>query len=275
MILVGTDRGCDPDSVGHVYAFERDTGKVRWKYGSTSVPTDIVRIGSNVVFGSFQGQWSSIDLRTGKLQWNFSLDTPNENCDLPKPPLAYHDRLFVAGLDGVIYGLDGTSGRLAWKRKLSSPPSTSLAVRDKSLYVGTTQNRLYRLNIQTGEILTELSVEATPVGKLVFDHDSLLLFLENRLERSGYLVSIDSELTGLRWRQKSSPEWASERPHLWKGNIIAGNCRGELAAFRASDGAPQWSLNVKGCIRSIGSSGDMLFGGVQEGTIYAFELSRR
>lgn len=273
LILVGTDQGCDPDSVGHVYAFERITGKVRWKYRSTSVPTDIVQLGSNVFFGSFQGQWSSVSLRTGSLNWNFSVDTPNTNCDPIKSPIAYENRFFLIGLDGVIYALDATSGRVAWKRKLSSAPTTSLAVWNKSLYVGTTQNHLYRLNIQTGDILAELGVEATPVGRLAAGNNSLLMFLENRSDRIGYIITVDSELKDVRWQHKSSPEWASERPHLWKGNIAAGNCRGEVAAFRASDGAPRWTLNVKGCIRSIGSSGNMLFIGVQEGTIYAFDLS--
>ena len=66
LILIGTDRSCDPNGVGHVYAFERDSGKVRWKYRSTSVPTDIVQINSNVYFGSFQDNWSSVDLQTGR-----------------------------------------------------------------------------------------------------------------------------------------------------------------------------------------------------------------
>jgi hypothetical protein len=45
-----------------------------------------------------------------------------------------------------------------------------------------------------------------------------------------------------------------------------------MAAFRATDGERQWNLSLKGCIRSIGSSGSMLFAGVQEGTVYAYEL---
>lgn len=45
-----------------------------------------------------------------------------------------------------------------------------------------------------------------------------------------------------------------------------------MAAFRAADGEPQWKLSVKGCVTSIGSSGDMLFVGAQEGAVYAFEL---
>jgi len=271
LILIGSDRSCDPEGVGHVYAFERSSGNVRWKYGSTSVPTDIVQVGSNVLFGSFHDRWSSVDLRTGKLNWNFSTGAANPDCHIPKVPVTDGKHLFIAGLDGVIYSLDALSGRITWKRKLPAAPSTGLAINDKTIYVGTDDQRIYRLTAETGVVISELAVEAKPVGRVTFANDSLFLFLEDASERVGYIVSLDSKLAGVRWKQRSSPDWASERPHLWKEFLVAGNCRGELAAFRASDGAPQWNLNLKGCIRSIGSSGSMLFAGVQEGTIYAFQ----
>ena len=275
LILIGTDYSCEPDGLGQAYAFERESGKVRWKYRSTSVPTDIVQSGSNVYFGSFQDKWSSVNLRNGSLDWSFSTDIPNEDCAAIKSPVADKDSLFLTGLDGVIYSLEAASGRVIWKRKLAARPSTALALGDQTLYVGTTDNHIYRLDAKTGAVLTELAVEATPVGRLAFASDSLFLFLENRAARSGYIISVDSKLAGVRWKQKSSPDWTSERPHLWKGLVVAGNCRGEVAAFRASDGAPQWTLNPKGCIRSIGSSGDTLFIGVQEGTVSAFDLKGR
>ncbi|MEK6283553.1 MAG: PQQ-binding-like beta-propeller repeat protein [Acidobacteriota bacterium] len=275
LILIGTDHNCVPDGIGHVYAFARDTGNVRWKYRAISVPTDIVRLGSNVYFGSFQDQWSSVDLHTGRLNWSFSTGATNENCDAIKAPVTDGNRLFIAGLDGVIYSLDASSGRVRWKRKLAAAPSTGLALRDKTIYVGTNDQRIYRLNSETGAVISELVVEAKPVGRLAFANDSLFMFLENRSERVGYIISVDSKLAGVRWKQRSSPDWASERPHLWKEFVVAGNCRGELAAFRVSDGAPQWKLSLKGCIRSIGSSGNMLFAGVQEGTISAYELSQK
>jgi outer membrane protein assembly factor BamB len=272
LILIGTDYGCEPEGIGHVYAFERENGKVRWKYRSTSVPTDIVQLGSKVYFGSFQDKWSSVDLHTGGLNWSFSTGAPNKDCDMPKAPVTDKNRLFIVGLDGVIYSLDASSGRVSWKRKLAAAPSTALALRDKTIYVGTNDQRIYRLNAETGTVISELATEAKPVGRLTFAADSLFVFLKNSSERVGYIVSVDSKLAGVRWKQKSSPDWASERPHLWKGLIVAGNCRGEVAAFRASDGTPQWKLNPKGCIRSIGSSGNTLFIGVQEGTVYAFDL---
>ena len=275
LILIGTDHSCVPDGIGHVYAFERDSGKVRWKYRAISVPTDIVRLGSNVYFGSFQDKWSSLSLQTGGLNWSFSTGATNENCDAIKAPVTDKNRLFIAGLDGVIYALDALSGRVTWKRKLPAAPSTSLALKDKTIYVGTNDQRIYRLNAETGAVISELAVDAKPVGRLAFANDSLFMFLENASERVGYIVSVDSKLAGVRWKQRSSPAWASERPHLWKEFVIAGNCRGGIGAFRATDGEPQWNLSLKGCIRSIGSSGNMLFAGVQEGTIYAYELSAR
>lgn len=273
LILIGTDQSCDPEGVGHVYAFERSTGTVRWKYRSTSVPTDIVRLGPNVYFGSFQDRWSAVNLQTGELVWSFSTGAANADCAAIKSPVADRSHLYLTGLDGNIYSMDAASGRVVWKRKLTAPPSTALALQDKSLFVGTSDNHIYRLKAETGATEAELSVEATPVGRLTFTADSLFLFLENRSERSGYVVSVNPDLTKLRWKQKSSPEWASERPTLWRGLIIAGNCRGEASAFRASDGAPQWKLNLKGCIRSIGTSENTVFVGVQEGTVYAYELS--
>src|SRR4030095_11648541 len=133
LILIGTDRSRDPEGVGHVYAFERDSGKVRWKYRSTSVPTDIIQINSSVYFGSFQEQWSSVDLKTGILNWSFSTGATNKECDMHKAPVTAGNRLFIVGQDGVIYSLDASSGRVSWKRKLPAAPSTSLALRQDHL----------------------------------------------------------------------------------------------------------------------------------------------
>jgi len=269
LILIGTDRSCDPKGIGHVYAFELQSGKVRWKYQTTSVPTEIIRVGENIFFGSFQDHWSAINLQTGKLVWDFSTGLSNEGCTFVKSPVAHEANVYLIGLDGIIYSLDAKSGRLVWKRKLPASPSTALLMKDKSLFVGTTDKHIYRLKSQTGEIEAETSTEAQPVGRLTWADNAIVSFLENKTERSGNIVSISSDLSKINWTQKQSPEWASERPHVKDGLVLAGNCRGELAAFRLSDGARQWKVTLKGCIRSIGSSNGTFFVGAQEGTVYA------
>ncbi len=136
--------------------------------------------------------------------------------------------------------------------------------------MGASDNRIYRLNSETGSTVAELSVEAMPVGRITFTANGLMMLLENRSERSGYVVSLTTDLKPI-WRQKFSPEWASERPNLWGESVVVGNCRGEVTALSAFDGTSQWKLSLKGCIRSIGNAGNRVFIGVQEGTIYGYE----
>jgi outer membrane protein assembly factor BamB len=88
----------------------------------------------------------------------------------------------------------------------------------------------------------------------------------------GYLISTDLNLSQIRWARKTDRAWSSEWPRLWNGLLLAGNCRSELDAFRISDGTPQWSDTLKGCLRSIGMDGDseQIYVGAQEGTVYAY-----
>lgn len=267
LILIGTDYGCE--GLGHLYAFETKTGKVRWKYRSKSVSTDVVSIGPNVYVGSHQDRWSALNSKTGDLVWDFSTGAANTNCDVPKSPVVDDKHLYFTGFDGFVYSLDAVTGRVVWKRKLSALPSTALLYNDKTLVVGTADNRIHELDAATGRTLDELSLEATPQGRLTIVDDSLIFFMENPASKLGFIVSTDLKLRTIRWTQKVSPDWTSERPYVWNGLVIAGNCRGQLASFRLSDGVPQWKLNLTGCIRSVGSDADVLFVGVQEGTVYA------
>jgi outer membrane protein assembly factor BamB len=269
LVLIGTDKSCAPDGIGHVYAFDKNTGAVRWKYRTTSASTDIIQVGSRVYFGSIQDTWTALYLNDGSVAWSFSTGAANPDCNLPKSPVADGTHLYVAALDGNLYSFDAATGRIAWKQKLPAEPSTSLVLKDGFLIIGASDNHIYQLKSDSGAIAKETTVPAKPVGRPVIANDSVLFFLENRSDRTGYVVSLTEDLQTIRWIQKSSPDWASERPYVSRGLVIAGNCRGELSAFRALDGAPQWKVNLKGCIRSVGNSGDTLFAGAQEGTVYA------
>ncbi len=271
-IIIGTDYSCDPKGIGHVYSFKTTTGQLRWKHRSTGVPTDIIRQGSRVFFGTFHDDWSLLDLESGKVQWTFSSGLTNPECVMIHSATAAESRLFLSSLDGTVYALDAETGKVIFKRVLPATPTTSLVFRDKSLYVGTEDQKLLRLDARTGMTITELRMEATPTGKLSFAEGRWYVFLENRPQRQGYLAAVDGELTAVVWKTAESPTWASGRPHFWKSYVVAGNCRGEVAAFNASDGRPEWTLKVPGCVRSIGDSRDMLFAGVQEGTVFAFRL---
>jgi len=275
LILIGTDKSCASDGVGHVYAFDRATGAVRWKFRTVGTPSDIVRMGSVIYAASFADQLFALNLDSGRLRWKFATGKVNPDCEIPPSPVVVGKRVLYAGFDNVVRGFDGKSGRELWHKNLGERATTRLSVVGDSVYLGTSANRLFRFSAEDGRTLGELPVPALPEGRILTDHDSLYAFLENREGRTGYLIRASLNLSQIQWVQKSSPEWSSEWPRLWNGLLLAGNCHGELEAFRTSDGARQWSDKLQGCLRSIGTDGDgaPIYVGAQEGTVYAYSPS--
>jgi outer membrane protein assembly factor BamB len=120
VILIGTDKSCAPDGIGHVYAFDGTTGAVRWKYRTAGVPTDIAQIGSVVYAASFSDELFALNLGDGKLRWKVGTGKVNPERELPSPPIVVGKRVLYAGFDNVLRGFDGKSGRELWQRSLGT-----------------------------------------------------------------------------------------------------------------------------------------------------------
>jgi outer membrane protein assembly factor BamB len=272
LVLIGTDKSCASGGIGHVYAFDRATGTVRWKYRTAGTPTDIARIGSTIYAASFVDELSALNLADGTLRWKFATGTSNPDCALPPAPVVVGDRVVYAGLNGILYGFDAQSGKVLWKHDLGKRPTTKLSVVNNSVYVGNSTKRLFRISADDGHLQSTLSVPASPAGRFLVDADALYIFLEDNDIQGGYLIRTDLNLSQISWTRKADRAWSSEWPRLWNGLLLAGNCRSELDAFRISDGAPQWSDRLRGCLRSIGTDADseQIYVGAQEGTVYAY-----
>jgi outer membrane protein assembly factor BamB len=272
LVLIGTDKSCATGSIGHVYAFDRATGTVRWKYRTAGTPTDIVHIDSTIYAASVEDELDALNLADGQLRWKFATGTPNPDCILPPAPAIVGKRVFYAGLDGVLYGLDGRSGKILWKHDFGRRPTTKLTVVDNSLYLGNSTSKMFRISADDGHVQSEISLPAAPTGRLLADGGTLYIFLEDTSSKTGYLMSTDLNLSKIGWIRKTDRAWSSEWPRIWNGLLLAGNCRGELEAFNASNGAPQWADSLKGCLRSIGTDVNdaQIYVGAQQGTVYAY-----
>lgn len=253
LVLIGTDKSCAPDGIGHVYAFDRTTGAVRWKYRTTGTPTDITRAETTIYAASFTDELIALNLTDGTLRWKFATGAPNHGCALPPAPVVLGERLFYSGLDGILYGLDRQSGKVLWRHDLGDRATTKLSVIGNSLYVGNSTRRLFRISVDDGHVQTELTPPASPQGRILADASALYMFLEDNDTQGGYLVATDVTLSRISWMHNADQAWSSEWPRLWNGLLLAGNCRNQIVALRPSDGAVQWSDIIKGCLRSIGT----------------------
>src|SRR5439155_110339 len=106
----------------------------------------------------------------------------------------------------------------------SSAESRNNFVIGNSIYMGNSVKKLLRLSADDGYVQSELSLPAIPEGRIRVEEGALYIFLEDRDSRGGYLISTDTDLSQIRWTQKSDREWSSEWPTPWNGLLLAGNC---------------------------------------------------
>ena len=271
LIIFGSD-GSRADSVAHVYALERATGKLHWKHRvPRGVATDIVRDGERLYAVSLTDHLICLDLRTGRLIWTFASGSSNEKLVLARwTPALSGRRLLFGGLDGLVYAVDAESGQLLWKRDLGSPIWTPMLLLANGLYVGTFDGRVHRLSQDSGAAVGQIDIGGLPFGPLVPAGDSLLLLVASD-DRGATLKALDLSLGRVRWsRDPAAGKWTSARPFLWRQSVLAGSGQGELAAISPSDGSLSWSSILQGTIRGIGTGGARLYVGTLEGTLYAY-----
>jgi outer membrane protein assembly factor BamB len=262
LIVIGTD-----GNIGHVYPFERETGAVRWKYKveTTGVASDIVRLENHIYFVTVANDLVCLDLQTGKPKWVFhNAYSPEEHCVSCASPAVSEGRVYFGGRDGFAYAIEAQSGKLIWKKDLGADVTTSAAVHDHNLYVGTSKRHLYRLDTDSGALLSDLPTESAPNRRLIIANDSLLAFLGDEV-----FASFDLDLKKVRWSAEASKQWTSARPYLWRDAVLAGNRR-ELVALRASDGTREWSFQFPETVRGIGTSPDILYIGTLAGPVFAY-----
>jgi outer membrane protein assembly factor BamB len=276
LIIIGTDGDRTANAVGHVYAFEKTTGKVRWKYPvKGGVPTDVVRSGALLFAVTMADELICLELPTGKLKWSFAAGEPKDDRLLSRAPAAAGSQVFFGTLGGQLYSFDARTGRQLWLRNLAAPVSAPVIAQGNELYVGTVNEKLFRLSQQTGEVLSEATLEGAVSGAPVVA-GSLLLVMHGKDEQDLLLTALDLSLKKTLWQQKNN--WCSSRPHLWRDVALSGNTRGEVAAVRLSDGAIQWSEKLRGPVRSIGSEPESkdvsIYVGSQRGMLFAFAAEK-
>lgn len=215
-------------------------------------------------------------MNSGKLNWAFRDASPDPQCQIRTSPVTDGVGVYFVTHDGTIFALDA-SGRRIWSQKPPSGVTTSLFIYKDVLYFGTRNGHVNGINLADGSALGDLKTPATPKGRFAWgskgERDSEYVFASDMQDGRdrGTLLAFSDEFESVLWSRSAEREWTSEQPHLWKDWVIAGNCKGDVVAYRAADGKPVWADHVKGCIRSFGHDESTLYIGVQEGTVYGYQ----
>lgn len=103
---------------GFVYALERISGRLVWKYRTEAVVRTSPAVAAGVVYvGGFDGKLHALEAGTGKVKWVFKTEG---NPFFPKgeiqgSPSVAANRVFFGARDGFVYAVDATSGKQLWR----------------------------------------------------------------------------------------------------------------------------------------------------------------
>jgi len=217
-------------------------------------------------------------MNSGKVNWAVRDASPDPGCEIRTSPVTDGQRVFFVTHDGAIFALN-FSGHKIWSQRPSSPVTTSLFLYKDVLYFGPNDRHIYGIKPADGSPMAKLETPAIPKGRFAWSRqggqDIEYVFARDKDKKDGHdqgvLLVFGDKFKNVLWASPSEWEWMSDQPHLWRDWIIAGNCKGDVTAYRANDGKPAWTDHVKGCIRSFGHDDSTLYIGAQEGTVYAYQ----
>lgn len=274
LIIFGSDDR-NPGGIGHLYAFEQTTGKVRWKYrAGAGVMADVVRDGDRLYAVTLQDELVCLDLSNGQPRWTFASGWVDERMtNVMATPAVTEGRVIFGGRNGAVHAVDATTGRLVWKREVGAPVVTPVVIADGAAYFGTFDQRIHRLGLSADGAHAAMAIGGVPFGPPTRSADSFLLLVYDKPDQAA-LKSFDLALKEVGWSRDASGGWSSARPTLWRGNVLVASEEGKLVAF-SPDGKEKWSAMVGRAIRGIGVGDGTLYLGSQKGTVYAYRPIER
>lgn len=268
-IVASTDVDASTGEVAGVHAFDRDSGRELWKHtAGRGVLGAVTGAGSRVFVYAANGDLVALNLDSGKPEWSHALKAP-----VWDSPAVAGSRVVGSSADASVSAFDAATGRVEWQSKLAAPVNSSLRATASEVYGGTADGSMYRLSAENGKVLASLKLDDVlrPVSVPLVTASAVLVLLADQEANYRALVSIDPSLSRIHWRQTAPDRWSTSRVFVAERTIFLGSPSGDVTAYCLADGSPAWSHRLANApIRSIGGSGEILYAGTPQGTLFAF-----
>lgn len=267
-VVIGADTGGLRVGGASVHAFDRATGRERWRHpAGPGVAGAIAGWGPLAYAAGLDGRLVALDVESGSVRWSFAVTLWGW-----EGPAVQGDRVFAGARDGTLHALDARTGRVVWQVKFDSGISTSVIATPTGLYLGTSDGTMHRMEAASGKVLASLRLDdrLRPRGVPVATDRAVLVLLADPRGAPAAVVSLDLRLSRVGWRQAGAAPWTTARVFVHDTLALVGTESGDVFAYCLADGRLSGSRHVGGFVRSIGGSADQLYVGTSEGVLRAF-----
>jgi outer membrane protein assembly factor BamB len=268
-LLIGS---VDNDWVG---AFSIKDRSRRWWLRAPAPLTAPPKVfGSWVVLGFQDGALMKVDVLTGNIVWQVTLDSyPARSYELTG------STLLVVTASQILYSLDYQTGKTNWLFDGGFP--ATLAVRslsapvtyNNSVFYGSAAGEIIAINLQTGKLDWRFNPEFS--NDRFHDVVGELVVLNNRLLVSRYdgLVAAIS-LTGKERRMLWSHKIPTVAASAFRGDRYYVSCiNGDVYAYQVADGLQLWRTSTGSAVSQLTAGERSLYLSGSQGRVTAVEIS--
>lgn len=258
---------------GKLFAFDGETGDEVWTYdvgGPVLGTVNLLRSATEdvsdraFVISQDDGSLHAIDLETGKRVWKTeSID----RCD--GSPSVKNGKIVFGSCAAALHVFSATDGQLL--RNIEFDPDSQvaggIALVDESAYSGSHSGHVFRVNVQTGEILwmnedSEDEVLSTP--SVAGDYVVFTSY-------DGGVYALDRQTGEKKWKYDTEG-WPTSP--IIAGDKVVVSADGLLYLLDLTTGDELWSYEVSDEISSPAIIDGMLVVGSEDGTVTAFGVAR-
>jgi outer membrane protein assembly factor BamB len=269
IVPMDTPHGSD----GYLYAFDQESGKVRWKRPlSRGVASDVLGRDDRIFVVSVQSEAFCLNRESGEIIWRYETIKGSEGPGAEGVLLL--DNAFIFTAEREVIAVDVESGKELWHSALKSWVNTGIITHHEKLYVGDIGGGLHRLSPKDGSVEASFATGGMLYGSLTSSTSGVLaLWVKGYGTDAGEhtFACIDSTLQRVHWRRDSEHEWTTYRPLLGEQSVVVGNESGEMVELQTADGSELWSTYIKGTPRGLSFVGDGMIIGTLGGTVYALK----
>ncbi len=227
---------------GELIAVSSETRDILWR---TRVPSEIlarpVVYNRNVVLvRTADGQVLGVDIKTGKINWNYAKPIPALTLRGSSPPILSRSHFYTGLENGRVIAMSPIDGEVAWDIALTVPEGRSEIQRlvdidgrselyGRILYAASYHGRIAALDVTRGQILWARpfsSNTGVSVGTdAVYSSDD-----------RGHVWALDRNNGATLWKQDKLQARSPTRPVIFQDYVVVGDVEGYVHVMARSDG---------------------------------------
>ncbi len=155
-----------------------------------------------VVIGNLDGHLYAVDKKTGELRWRWGEQGAKQRKGITSTVLEHDGVLFFGANDGKVYAIRLADQSEVWTFETGGEVNSSPAI-DKSgtLFIGSRDQKLYALDAKTGAKKWELETEGPLLAKPVLYEDKLVIIGAG--EGDGHVYAVHAATGKVFWKYKT------------------------------------------------------------------------